>query len=422
MANYSGKLIVIDGTDGSGKTTQLHLLAQRLKQEGFLVEVADFPQYNTKSAGLVEEYLSGKYGGPGEVTPYQASIFYAADRFDANFKIKKWLEEGKIVLSNRYVSANMGHQGAKISNSLERKVFFNWLNDLEYKLFNISRPDLSLILHVPATIAFDLAKERAREDWVGKTKDIHESDLNHLRAAEEVYLEIAQTIPGFTLIECSLNNKILEREAISELIWVQVRRLLNGSLTKKDNSFKALSEIISKNKQIQSHKDFFFKKEAPAEPVAPVSSLAEEKLTSAKPILKVERLTKEAKLPTKAYEYDAGLDLYAAETVSIAPYGQAAVKTGIKVAIPENQVGLIWDKSGLAKEGLSTLGGVIDAGYRGEILVLIKNLGEDIYHILPGQKIAQLIIQPLSPFKMEEGPVSEETDRGQAGFGSSGQF
>ncbi len=420
MANYSGKLIVIDGADGSGKTTQLNLLAERLKQEGFLVEIADFPQYNTKSAGPAEEYLSGKYGGPGEVTPYQASIFYAVDRFDANFKIKKWLEEGKIVLSNRYVSANMGHQGAKISNSLERKVFFNWLNNLEYKLFNISQPDLSLILHVPAAVSFELAKSRAREDWVGKTKDIHENDINHLRSAEEVYLEIAKTIPGFTLIECAAGNNILAREEISELIWLQVRRLLNGSLSKKESSFKAVGEIISKNKQIQSHKDFFFKKE---ETVAPIAETETEKPVIAElAVLKVERLSGEAKLPTKAYAHDAGLDLYAAETVSIAPYGQAAVKTGIRVAIPENQVGLIWDKSGVAKNGLSTLGGVIDAGYRGEILVLLKNLGEDIYHILPGQKIAQLIIQPLTTFKLEEGPVSQGTDRGQGGFGSSGQF
>ncbi|MDD2257847.1 dUTP diphosphatase [Candidatus Falkowbacteria bacterium] len=420
MTSYSGKLIVIDGTDGSGKTTQLNLLAERLKQEGFLVEIADFPQYNTKSAGLVEEYLSGKYGGPEDVTPYQASIFYAADRFDANFKIRKWLEEGKIVLSNRYVSASMGHQGAKIHNSLERKVFFSWLNDLEYKLFNIPHPDLSLILHVPATVAFDLAKKRAREDWVGKTKDIHENNLNHLRSAEEVYLEIANTIPGFTLIECSLENNILERGEISELIWVQVRRLLNGDSIKKESSFKALSEVISKNKQIQNHKEFFFRKDE-AQILIPRPSEPEE-IKTINSVLKVERLSPEAKLPTKAHLQDAGLDLYSAEAASIAPYQQMTISTGIRLAIPQNQVGLIWDKSGLAKEGLSTLGGVIDAGYRGEILVLIKNLGQDIYHILPGQKIAQLIIQPLSEYKIEEGPILEDTDRGQNGFGSSGRF
>ena len=97
MSNYSGKLIVIDGTDGSGKTTQLNLLKNKLESEGYEVMVADFPQYNQKSAGLVENYLSGKYGQADEVTPYQASVFYAADRFDASFEIRNWLKNGKIV-------------------------------------------------------------------------------------------------------------------------------------------------------------------------------------------------------------------------------------------------------------------------------------------------------------------------------------
>jgi dTMP kinase len=127
MSQYPGKLIVLDGTDGSGKATQLELLKKRLEEEGFEVVTADFPQYNKKSAGLVEEYLSGKYGEAEAVTPYQASIFYAVDRFDARAQLRQWLAEGKIILANRYVSANMGHQGGKIKNALERKAFFNWL-------------------------------------------------------------------------------------------------------------------------------------------------------------------------------------------------------------------------------------------------------------------------------------------------------
>jgi len=148
MNGYSGKFIVIDGTDGSGKTTQLNLLKAKLEQDGYAVEVADFPQYNNKSAGLVEEYLSGKYGQADEVSPYQASIFYAVDRFDASTKIRQWLTAGKIVLANRYTSANLGHQGCKIDNPLERRIFFSWLFDLEYKIFQIAKPDLSIILHV----------------------------------------------------------------------------------------------------------------------------------------------------------------------------------------------------------------------------------------------------------------------------------
>jgi len=214
--------IVIDGTDGSGKTTQFNILVDRLKQEGFLVATADFPQYNTKSAGLVEEYLSGKYGSPDEVGPYRASIFYAGDRYDASFKIRQWLSENKIVVSNRYVTANMGHQGGKIINSEDRKKYFTWLYDLEYNIFNLPKPDLNIILHVPAKIAQDLAQQRAREDWAGKTKDIHEADINHLLRAEQTYLEIAKQFENFVLIECVEDNKIMSREKISELIWQKV--------------------------------------------------------------------------------------------------------------------------------------------------------------------------------------------------------
>ncbi len=104
-----GKLIVIDGTDGSGKATQTNLLVEKLKQKNYDVEIADFPQYGLRSSALVEDYLNGKFGTAKEVGPYRASIFYACDRYAASFKIKKWLEQRRIVICNRYVSANQGH-------------------------------------------------------------------------------------------------------------------------------------------------------------------------------------------------------------------------------------------------------------------------------------------------------------------------
>ncbi len=111
---YLGKFIVIEGLDGSGKSTQSKLLTQYLRKEGYKVEKIDFPQHGEKSAGLVDEYLNGKYGSSEEVGPYRASVFYACDRYDASFKIRKWLKEGKIVVSDRYVASNVGHQGGKI--------------------------------------------------------------------------------------------------------------------------------------------------------------------------------------------------------------------------------------------------------------------------------------------------------------------
>ncbi len=214
-----GKFIVIDGTDGTGKNTQTNLLIKRFKEKGHKVKKADFPQYNKKSAGLIEEYLEGKYGSANEVGPYRASIFYACDRYAASFKIRKWIEEGNIVISNRYVTANLGHQGAKIKDKTKRKKFFDWILDLEYNIFQIPKPDLILILHVPADMAQNLAKKRSTSKWIGKTKDIHENNLNHLKMAEKTYIEISKIDNNKKLIECTKNGKILSKEEIHEMIW-----------------------------------------------------------------------------------------------------------------------------------------------------------------------------------------------------------
>ncbi len=138
--------------------------------------------------------------------------------------------------------------------------------------------------------------------------------------------------------------------------------------------------------------------------------------------LKIERLDSKAKLPQKAHQDDAGYDLYANKHYSLSPYNQTLVTTGIKMAIPKGYVGLIWDKSGLASNGISTMGGVIDANYRGEIKVIIKNLSEENFNIIPGQKIAQILIQRVLNLKISEEKLDNSTERQDRGFGSSGKF
>ncbi len=123
MVNKKGKLIVFEGIDGSGKSTQSKLFKRYLEKQGEEVIEISFPQYGKKSAGLIEEYLKGVYGSAEEVGPYRASIFFACDRYDASFQIKEWLEKGKIVIADRYVSSNAGHQGGKINNPQERTNF-----------------------------------------------------------------------------------------------------------------------------------------------------------------------------------------------------------------------------------------------------------------------------------------------------------
>lgn len=465
MENKQGKFIVIDGTDGSGKTTQLALLKEKLESEGYSVEVADFPQYNTKSAGLVEEYLSGKYGGADDVDPYKASIFYAVDRFDASAKINYWLSAGKIVLANRYTSASLGHQGGKIENPLERKIFFNWLYDLEYKIFEIPRPDLTIVLHVEPEISFKLAKNRNREDWVGKTKDIHEDNINHLKKAEQTYLEIASSLPGFRLVKCTHNNEMLSPEAIHFLVWLITGQIINKK-EETGKGFHAIGNIMSSNKQIVNNRELILNKKNQNTPSSYNTTLADtspnisfndnekseqetinsnndyinphpdtiseteienstaEKTTKeTKPThLTIERIHPEAKLPKRARLGDAGFDLFSVDYYSIPAYGQALVSTGIKMHIPDDCAGLIWDKSGLASEGITTMGGLIDGNYRGEIKVVVKNLSEDIFNIVPGQKIAQIIIQKIKHLEIQEGKVDTDTAREDKAFGSTGKF
>ena len=208
-----GKLIVIDGTDGSGKATQTKLLVDRLNRENHPTAMISFPQYGTKSAGPLEEYLAGKYGSANEVGPYRASILYAVDRYDASARIGNDLGNGKIVVADRYVLSNMGHQGGKIASEQERRKFYAWEDELEHELFHIPRPDLNIMLHVPAEIGQKLIQARDIK------QDLHQQDLEHLKQAEKTYLELAKIFSNVTLIECVENDKLLPIDLIHEKIW-----------------------------------------------------------------------------------------------------------------------------------------------------------------------------------------------------------
>ena len=223
----SGKFIVIDGTDGSGKATQTEILVKQLEQFGRAVFKISFPQYHKPSAGLITNYLNGDYGTAAEVGPYRASIFYACDRFDASRVIKQALDEGKIVVADRYVLSNMAHQGGKIADAAERAKFFAWLDHLEFSLFQIPRPDLNLILHVPPQIGQHLVDAKDKRVYLKEgQRDIHEADLDHLRLAEAIYLDLARTMPKTELIECAAKEQIMSREVIATLIWETVKLII----------------------------------------------------------------------------------------------------------------------------------------------------------------------------------------------------
>lgn len=226
-----GKLIVLDGSDGSGKATQTRFLIARLKQEGYKVQTLDFPQYETNFFGaLVGKCLAGEYGDFIAVNPHIASVLYAADRFESKQKIEGWLKKGYVVVLDRYVSANQIHQGGKIHDVKKQKEFLSWLDKMEHGAFGIPRPDQIIYLDVPIEVATKLlAQEGAKSSKVylkKKQKDQAESNPKHLTESRANALKLVKKLNRWTKIECTKKGELLSREAIAEKVWQVVETVL----------------------------------------------------------------------------------------------------------------------------------------------------------------------------------------------------
>lgn len=223
----NGVFIVIEGTDGSGKGTQFKLLTEKLEKEGYDIATFDFPQYEEPSSFFVREYLNGKYGTGEEVGPYAGSLFYALDRYHAAPAIRQALADGKVVLANRFTGSNMAHQGTKFRNPEERRGYFIWLDNLEFQILGIPRPDKSVILKVPAEIAQGLVDQKDRRSYTDKKRDIHEADIDHLKRSVEVYDDLAQLFPkDFIRIDCVRNGKLMDIETIQNILWESINPIL----------------------------------------------------------------------------------------------------------------------------------------------------------------------------------------------------
>ncbi len=226
-----GKLIVLDGADGSGKATQAQLLAGRLKKEGYRVKMLDFPQYENNFFGkLIGECLAGKYGDFIALDPHIASALYAADRFESKQILEKWLGAGYVVVLDRYVSANQIHQGGKIVHPKKRKEFLAWLDTLEFSVYGIPRPHLVCYLDVPRTVSDRLLTQKRQGLSTNKAlrgrKDLAEKNTAHLDAAREGALKIIRQGNTWERIACAPKGALLSREVIAELVWEKVRGIL----------------------------------------------------------------------------------------------------------------------------------------------------------------------------------------------------
>lgn len=221
-----GKLIVIEGTDGSGKSTQFARLSQHLQEDHIAFKHLVFPRYKEESSALIRMYLGGEFGDkPTDVNAYAASAFYAVDRY-ASYKMDwgKWYEEGGLVLSDRYTTSNAVHQASKEEGE-DQKKYLHWLYEFEYEKLGLPRPDLTIYLDVPTDFTEKML--RGREQATNTHADIHEKDMDYLatcrktgRAAAEYY--------GWTVIQCVKDGAMRTIEDIHEEIYRAVKQCLGG--------------------------------------------------------------------------------------------------------------------------------------------------------------------------------------------------
>lgn len=219
-----GKLIVFEGTDGSGKSTQFELLAKRLEAEQIGFQRLRFPQYEEPSSALIRMYLGGAFGDdPEAVNAYAASTFYAVDRY-ASYQCvwKDYYQGGGLVVSDRYTTSNAVHQGSKVPEG-ERAEFFRWLYDLEYDRMGLPRPDLVVLLDMPVELSEQLM--RKREQSTGTHADIHERDEDYLKKCRDVALHAAEYY-GWRTVSCAKDGAIRGVEDIHEEVYAIVKSCL----------------------------------------------------------------------------------------------------------------------------------------------------------------------------------------------------
>ncbi|MCA9354633.1 MAG: thymidylate kinase [Candidatus Kaiserbacteria bacterium] len=219
----SGKLIVIEGADGAGKATQTKMLVERLRNEGMQIETLEFPRYDDSFfGGYIREWLDETHGNFVDLDPRLSAILFAGDRFEARELLMSWLEEGKHVILDRYVTANMLHQGAKISDVDKRGAFLLWLQRLEYDVFKIPRPDMVAYLNMPAEMRHALLTTDERKPQLGHT----ETDAVYQAAIQNCAENIAD-LEKWRIVNCMMDDKLRSKDNINTELYGLVRPLLD---------------------------------------------------------------------------------------------------------------------------------------------------------------------------------------------------
>ncbi|MBR5464677.1 MAG: dTMP kinase [Alistipes sp.] len=223
--------IVLEGLDGAGKSTQIKRLTQLFEAQGRACAYLHFPRFDAPVYGeLIARFLRGEFGSAAEVDPYLVALIYAGDRADAAAMIRRWLDEGKVVILDRYVYSNIGYQCAKLEAGEERDRLMQWILDLEFDYHQIPRPDLSLFLDVPFSFtARKLTEQREGDDrdYLQGGKDIHEASLTLQQRVREVYLATAERDAHLQVVDCSNSTGEM---ATPDEIFARIEELLKPLL------------------------------------------------------------------------------------------------------------------------------------------------------------------------------------------------
>jgi dTMP kinase len=227
MAN-TGKLIAIEGIDGSGKRTQVELLASTLTNRGYSVFSTGFPQYGSVFGKLVGQFLNGDFGPLDALDPHLTAVVYAGDRFESKSALESALGNGQIVLADRYIASNLAHQTARAAAE-KRSEFITWVEHLEYNIYGLPRESLILYLRVPPAQAQALVSQKSARTYTSAKQDIQESNLHHLEQAAAMYDQLAKRAPWAT-IQCfdTLRHVMRSPEEISADILTAVDPLLES--------------------------------------------------------------------------------------------------------------------------------------------------------------------------------------------------
>ncbi len=356
------KFIVFYGINNLGKTTQAKKLVERLNKEGYKSEYLKYPIYDLKPSGpILNDYL--RHNNPYNLSPREAQIIYTNNRIQYQKTLQEKLDKGINIIAEDYTGTGLAWGiGAGVEKDFLENINSSLLKEDLAFLFDGDR--------------FTNAKENGHK---------HENNDTLTEKVREIHLNLAK-----------------------EKNW----RIINANSDIEEIHQKIFSYVISLIKYPQLAPNFkvLYKKQ-------------EEEMKKNKETLYIEKIHPDAKIPTRAHSYDAGIDVYALKDYTIFPNDNvSSIQTGIKMKFHKNYVALVWDKSGLAKEGLKTIGGVLDSNYRGEIIILLKNLGNNVIKIKKGQKVAQILIQKVKFPTIVETKIKDNTERQDKAFGSSGLF